>query len=415
MPSWKLNENQFTLSDKIKIALFFLNPKNRWTQGDKVKEIEIQMARLCGSKYSVFVSSGSTANTLLAMYCKDKYYTKERNIVVLPAVTWQTSCAPWIREGFTPKFIDINLSDLSIDLTLLDEYLSKNEKNVCSVFITSLLGFSPDISKLLDLQSKYPQVKFFMDNCESNLSDYEDSEGRLKNISSAFTSTTSTYFGHQIQSIEGGFIFTNDESKYLYFLKARNHGMMRSITEYKDFITKDGFLNEMNNKNNFVDFRFDFNLFGNNFRNTDVNAFIGLLDLKRWNKYKTKRKNLFDMFSKSVNKKMFLTFNSEHLNASVPFCLPIIFKNNPDINIDKIKYLKCLCENYCAENDIEIRPIISGNLIRQTCYQQYGKPEDFPKAEFLHHSGFYIGLHSKVSEKQIKQLVEFLNHFDYNE
>ena len=115
-----------------------------------------------------------------------------------------------------------------------------------------------------------------MDNCENTFGSFEN-----QNISSFFTSTTSTYFGHQIQSVEGGFIFTNSKEEYEYFLMLRNHGMTRSLSEPQKYNNPD------------VDSRFDFYCLGNNFRNSDIHAFIGLLDLKRIHKLKKKREKSF--------------------------------------------------------------------------------------------------------------------------
>ena len=407
---WPLNDNQFTLLDRLKISKFFLNYKNRWTQGDIVKKFEIEMAKFSDSKYSVFVSSGSTANTLVAMYVKDFIYNSSKNIVVLPSVTWQTSCSPWLREGFVPKFIDISLDDFSMDLSKLELYLNENASKVAAVFITSLLGFSPNINKILELQHKFPSVKFALDNCESTLSKYKKL-GAPKNLSHFFTSTTSTYFGHQIQSIEGGFIFTSNKEEYQYYLKARNHGMVRALLGYED-ILEDPNKELFNSKRNeLVDGRFDFALLGNNFRNTDVNAYIGLLDLKRAKTYTEHRIKIYNYFKLKINDSLFVLPSSSKDTEPCPFSIPIILDDKVIENAPKIKKE---IEAWCAANDIETRPIISGNILRQTAYKKYDDIHNFPKAELLHSNGFYIGLHLGIDEKKIDKLVEFINNLVIN-
>ena len=67
-------------------------------------------------------------------------------------------------------------------------------------------------------------------------------------------------------------------------------------------------------------------------------------------------------------------------------------------------------EEFCRQNNIESRPIISGNLLRQTCLKQFDDFKNFENSEYIHHNGFYIGLNSKVSFKQIKQLTSFINN-----
>lgn len=388
---WYLNINQFTFSDKIKICKFILNSKNRWTQDSQVKFFEKEMAKVIGSKYAVFLSSGSTANTLLAQYIKDtsKNFNK-KNIIVLPSTTWQTSCSPWIREGFTPKFIDISLNNFCIDKYKLLKYVKENYNEIACIFPTSLIGFVQDMDFYKNLEKKY-NVKICFDNCENTLGNFDN-----KNISSYFTSTTSTYFGHQIQSVEGGFIFTNSEKEYDYFLMNRNHGMVRSLNVYER--------NSVNYSNKNVDPLFDFYSLGNNFRNSDIHAFIGRLDLKRFENYKKTRKKLYELFKNKLNlNKFYLPEEKCFKKENVPFCLPIIVKNR------NIKLLN-KCKDFCKKAKIESRPIISGYLGYQTCYKQFFKNEkEYKNSIYIHKYGFYVGLHPKIKEKDILFLTNYLN------
>lgn len=380
--NWPLNVNNFSLLDKIKICSFILNPKSRWTQDSRVKDFENKFSKFVGSKYSIFVSSGSTANTLISMYLKDKKVQKNKNIVIFPSTTWITSVSPFLREGFTPKFIDVSTQDFCMDLDLLEVYLSQFSDRVACVFVTSLLGFVPDIERLKTISDSY-NVKIMMDNCENTFGTFKG-----ENVSKTFTSTTSTYFGHQIQSVEGGFVFTNSEEEYEYFLMARNHGMVRSLSNNKDKYS-----------NKLVDPRFDFNILGNNFRNSDINAFIGSLDFERVPEYISKRKLLYNVFSSKLSNKYILPkiFSEREY---VAFALPIIC---PD------KTLKSKVLDYCEKSGIESRPVISGNLLRQTCLQNYENFRDFPVSEMLNENGMYVGLHCKLSEKNVEKLVKNLN------
>lgn len=384
MRNWKLNESNFTFLDRIKICNFFLSSKNFWTMADQVKKFESEMAKFINSKYAVFVSSGSTANSILAAYLKDNFYVEgEENIIVFPSTTWITSVSPFIREGFTPKFIDISLCNYSIRTDQLEEYLKENKNKVRCVFPTSLLGFNTDIENLLRIQKEY-EVKVMLDNCENTFGSYN-----VKNISSYLTSTTSTYFGHQLQSVEGGFIFTNSKEEKDLFLMYRNHGMTRSIRDNEKYLNKN------------VDSKFDFYLLGNNYRNSDIHAFIGLLDFARIPKYISKRLQLYNFFKSIVKKENIILPVKRSKNLDVPFCLPLLF-NNPEH--------KKVIQKYCSSNNIESRPIVSGNLLRQTCLQKYSDHLTYFNSEFVHKNGFYIGLHNKVQEKQLEKLANRINN-----
>jgi CDP-6-deoxy-D-xylo-4-hexulose-3-dehydrase len=388
--AWKLNESNFTWLDRLKICGFFLNTKNFWTMTDQVKEYEEAMAKFVGADHAVFVSSGSTANTILAMFLKEHTYGEKQTTVVVPSTTWITSVSPFIREGFTPHFIDVNLADLSMDLDKLETYLEGNRDQVACVFITSLIGYVPDIERISRISRKY-KVHIWMDNCENTLGRYNGN-----NISSYFTSTTSTYFGHQLQSVEGGFIFTNDKDLYRYALMARNHGMVRSLTE-KD---------RKHYRNPNVDERFDFFILGNNYRNTNINATIGLLDLKRAGYYTKERRDLYKVFTELYKgtKVDIIPMRKSHTPFyDVPFCIPLVFKNTTD---------KMAAQEHCITKGIEIRPIISGNLLRQSCIRNVTRSDDYkdyPISEHLHANGFYVGLHSKVKPADLADLAWYLN------
>jgi CDP-6-deoxy-D-xylo-4-hexulose-3-dehydrase len=384
---YPLMVDNFTFLDRVKLATFILNKNNRLTQGKWVKKVEQRIAKIIGSNYAVMVSNGSTANTILAMLCRDSVL-KTRNQVILPAITWTTSCSPWIREGFKPIFLDITHENLGMDLNLLEKYLSINHRRVAAVFPTTLLGFPLDILKLQKLKEKYKDIYFAVDNCESTFTEFNDC-----NISSFLTSTTSTYFGHELCSIEGGFLFTDNKEEYYKFLMYRNHGMVRSL-EGLAFSAE----NEYANWN--VDSRFDFYNLGNNFRNTEINAFLLNLDLDRYNDYRLKRLKLYQHFYNKIDKsKYYLPTNNKH----IPFCLPIILKNPS---------LKKQIEQRFISKGVETRPIISGFLGNQTAYKEFFKnepSEKFEVARKISDGGFYIGLHPKLTFKDIDFFIELLS------
>ena len=193
-------------------------------------------------------------------------------------------------------------------------------------------------------------------------------------------------------ALEGGFIFTNDDEEYNYFLLARNHGMVRSLPNDQKY--------KFSNKD--VNERFDFFLLGNNYRNSDIHALIGRMDLKKVNKYITSRQSLFDYFCNSINSEKFVLPKNFGNRSHVAFSIPIVFKNDADLD--------CAMKE-CEAYGIETRPIISGNLLRQTCYKKFANYKNFPNSEFLHNNGFYVGLHPKVTRNQIDNLVKIINNY----
>jgi CDP-6-deoxy-D-xylo-4-hexulose-3-dehydrase len=387
MMKWPLNINNFSFIDKLKICNFFLSRSRRWTQDIEVKNFEKKMSNYVGSKYAVFVANGSLANNLIAQYIKS--ISKNKKIVVFPSTTWQTSCSPWIKAGFEPCFIDVSMEDFSIDKEKLTQFVSKNKSKIACIFPTSLIGFTPDFDFYKNLEKTY-KVKVVFDNCENTFGCFKN-----KNISSFFTSSTSTYFGHQLQSVEGGFIFTNSEDEYKYFLINRNHGMVRSLIPYE--------LSVKNISNPKVNQLFDFYSLGDNNRNSDINAFIGQLDFNRVKLYTKSRKSLYSIFKNNLDHTKYI-LPEERINCcDVPFCLPIIVKENNKKRFE-------LALNKCKVFGIEYRPIVSGFLGYQTCYKKYFKSiKAYPNSIYLHNYGFYVGLYHGIKEKNILKLTNFLN------
>jgi CDP-6-deoxy-D-xylo-4-hexulose-3-dehydrase len=397
MYNWPLNDSNFTWLDRLKICGFFLNPRNRWTQGERVKEYENAWKRFTNAKYVVMVSSGSTANTLIAQYAWDNRKVG-KDTVVFPSVTWQTSVSPWIRCGFRPQFIDINHNDFSIDIGQLRNYLLREAHRVDTVFVTSLIGLTPDI-KALELVCSNFGVSLKLDNCENSFGEYlEDFETR--HICERFTCSTSNYFGHQTTNGgESGLIFTESEDEFAYYIMNRSHGMVRTLIPYSDQLPA-LFHEKFRNKD--VDAQFDFATLGNNFRNTDIGAFMGLLDMKRVYDYVDIRTQLDNLFYQNIDKLKWIVPKKFENRRHVGFCLPVI---SAHFNKERAARAK----EYCHKNKIEYRPIISGNLLRQTCYKQYADYRSYPMADYLHEFGFYVGLHPKVTERQITEFCKALN------
>ncbi len=417
--NWPLAINNFTYFDRLKICSFFLNKNNRWTQDKYVREYEQKIANYVGSKYAVFVSSGSAANQLIAQYIKDSLIKngewEKKNKVVLSAVSWQTNASVWIREGFNPVFLDIDSKDFAIDEALLEQYIKEHRDEIAAVFPTSVLGYTPNIKKYKQLENKY-NVNFYLDNCENffgeAIAPFFGNSDYKQNINSFFTCSTSGYLAHQINSGgESGIIFTNDEEEYQYFLLARAHGLSRNLYPYarKTIFADSPPFPDLNSYypweyqpiyNELVDQEFNFAILSSNYRNTDVAAYCSLIDMKKWDKYKAHRIEIYNYFKININPIEYYLPAERQDCYDVAFCLPIIVKDSE--KVDKVKKV-------LKELKIESRSFISGNMLRQTPYQKYGNYKDYKNAEFINNQALYIGLNMNTSIKDVEKLVAYLN------
>ena len=104
---WPLMKTTITDEDKTEMINFISN-SDSFTNGSQVKDFEEQWSKWQGTKYSLFVSSGSTANFLLLAAIIEKYGLEKNDKVLVPSCTWMTAVAPVIQLGLTPIFCDIN-------------------------------------------------------------------------------------------------------------------------------------------------------------------------------------------------------------------------------------------------------------------------------------------------------------------
>jgi len=198
---WPLMKDTITLSERFKVAKFALTT-DKFTRGEQCEKFEQEWNDWLGSKHSLFVSSGSTANFLLVAAVMEKYGLKPGDKVLLPSCTWMTNVAPIIQLGLEPVFCDINMDDFSFDKESLI-YISKNY-DIKLIFVTHLLGF---YANSYSLKSIFPTAIIIDDVCESH--GVTDTEGN-KVGSSSLGATFSFYFGHHMTTIEGGMVSTND-------------------------------------------------------------------------------------------------------------------------------------------------------------------------------------------------------------
>ena len=261
-----------------KIAANYLRKSNIFTQSKKVKEFEQKWSKWLGVKYSVFVNSGSSANYLTFLAIKIIYGTGE---VIVPPLTWNSDINAVIQNNFKPKFVDINLNTLSMDPNKVIKNLNKNTK---AVFLTHAQGFNGLTDELLKSLNK-KKILLVEDVCESHGATFKNKKlgsfGKISNFS--------FYYAHHLSTIEGGMICTNDKKIYETIRILRGHGLLRESGNKK-------FENKVKKKFNKLSPNFIFLYPGFNMRNNEIQAVIGINQLKRLDANNKLRAKNFELF-----------------------------------------------------------------------------------------------------------------------
>ena len=375
-------KNTLTFFDRLKLAQFIIQ-SDRFTQGEKVKKFEEQWSEWLGCKHSLFVTSGSTANFLLVASIIEKYGLKRGYKVLLPACTWVTNINPIFQLGLTPIFCDISLSDYSFDIDNLKR-ISEKHSDIKLIFVSHLLGIPANVD---EYKKYFPNAIFIDDVCESHGCTNPDGS---KVGSDSLGSTFSFYFGHHMSTIEGGMISTNDSDLYDLMKMKRTHGLARASSKFDEYADKSPEIEKS----------FLFVTDGYNFRNTELNAVLGIEQLKRLDSFIYIRRKYYKQFVDIHNSKECfypITFNGG--NSS--FCLPFLCKTK------KIKQkLISLFQKY----GIEYRPIVGGNLLKQPYMHGYEISciDKELNVDILHENGVYIGNNQFICETNMQILTKLI-------
>lgn len=389
------NSNVFPLSEKTYDhneinSMIDVLLSDRLTMGKNVELFEKEFASYVGSNYAIMVNSGSSANLLaMAVLSNFKYKNgfKKGDKVIVPTICWSTSVWPIIQMGLEPVFVDININTLNADIDKVEKLLQSDNK-IKGMVVVHILGNTTNMDKLMKLKKDYNLI-LMEDTCESLGSTYNDKYlGTFGECG-----TYSFYFSHHITTIEGGMVVTDDFDTYELLKCLRAHGWSRGISGY--------------NTNNKLDNRFCFINIGYNLRPMEIQAAMGRVQLKRLKNLNNNRiknyERIIDLLSKS-NTKLLRYFTKEPNSNPAWFALPFILNSK---TCSKDIYL-----NYLESNNIETRPVVTGNFTKQPVFKDLNidiDPSTFVNAEIIHNQGFFIGLPSYLlSDEKIKNLVDIL-------
>ena len=146
-----LMNNNFSNKDIIEVKKFLKNKDVILTQSKQVEKLEKKWSKWLNVKYSTFVNSGSSANYISIAIMKIINKSKIKNEIIVPSLTWVSDVNSIIMNGYKPIFVDINLSNLSMDI---DQVIKKINKKTLAVFITHAQGFNGLTNKLLTILKK---------------------------------------------------------------------------------------------------------------------------------------------------------------------------------------------------------------------------------------------------------------------
>lgn len=358
---------------------------NRFTMGQEVENFEQEWAKKVGSKYAIMSNSGSSANLLAiaALYYSGRLTDGDE--VLVPAVSWSTTYFPLAQHNLCLKFIDIDKNSLNMDCKQIESAITNKTKAIC---IVNLLGNSNDFDFISATCIKYNLI-LIEDNCESLGGTYKGKQLGTFGV----LGTYSTFYSHHLCTMEGGITVTNDEELYHYMLCIRAHGWTRNLPTNSSIYTK--------NLDSFYE-SYNFIMPGYNLRPLEIEAAIGIEQIKKLDKIIETRRQNAQYFLDSIKSIDNVRVQSEIGNSSW-FGFALVLENN---NVGKRK----LIIEALMRHQVEVRPIVAGNFTRNPAirYINHTIHNELKNADDIHENGFFVGNHSQSNKDQIDLFISVL-------
>lgn len=361
--------------------------KDMYTMGAGVKQFEEDFAAFAGSKYSVMVNSGSSANLLAvaALFYTKNPKLKRGDEVIVPAVSWSTTFYPLYQYGLKLKFVDVDLHTLNFDLKQLELAVTDQTK---MIFAVNLLGNPNDFDAIKAIIGTR-DILLLEDNCESMGAEYKGKQAGTFGIMGTF----STFYSHHMATMEGGLICTDDEELYHVLICLRAHGWTRHLPKE----------NHVSNKSdNWFEESFRFLLPGYNVRPVEMSGVVGVEQLKKLPTFLDYRRKNAELFV-SLFKNHPDFYIQENIDNSSWFGFSLIIK--PESNLNREEIVKKL-----EDNQIDCRPIVTGDFTKNEVlkyfdYEIFGAMKN---ASYLDKKGLFVGNHQVDLTEEIKHLHQVL-------
>lgn len=377
-----------------------------WTEGRFNEKFEKAIAKKMGVKFCITSNSGSSAN-LLALSSLTSVKLKREQIkpgdeVITCAAGFPTTINPIIQNQLVPVFIDVNLKTLNIDVNQLQKAISKKTK---AIFLAHTLGNPFNLKEVVRLAKKH-NLWLIEDNCDALGSKYNGKyTGTFGDMA-----TLSFYPAHHITMGEGGAILTNNP------LLAK---IIRSIRDWgRDCWCKTGHDNTCGHRFSIklgklpfgYDHKYIYSEIGYNLKITDMQAAIGLAQLKKIDRFIKKRKENFNYLYNKLKplEKYFILPCSEKNAQPSWFGFPLILKSSVDFKRrNLLKYLE--------DNKIGTRLVFAGNITKQPYFVdrkiKYRQIGSLKNANKVMNDAFWLGIYPGIGTDILNYIISQIKNY----
>ncbi|MFZ2202394.1 MAG: lipopolysaccharide biosynthesis protein RfbH, partial [Microgenomates group bacterium] len=369
-------------------------------------QFEKELAKKVGVKYAITTNSGSSAN-LLAVSCLTSFRLGRRRLkkgdeVITLACGFPSTINPIIQMGLVPVLIDLELKTYAPKISNIKKAIGPKTK---AIFMAHTLGNPADLDALTRLCQKH-NLWLIEDNCDALGSTYSNrwtgSFGHL--------ATCSFYPAHHITTGEGGAVLTSDPLLNKIVRSMRDWGRDCWCPTGKNNTCGIRFGWKLGDLPKGYDHKYIYSEMGYNLKFTDIQAALGLAQLKKLSRFIKQRRANFSFFKKELTKHNRYLLLPEATKNSNPswFGFIITIKDNAPFSREELV-------TFLDQEGIDTRPIFAGNIIRQPYFKNY-RPKhriagNLTNSDQVMNRTFWIGVYPGIDSQKRKTVAKAFRRF----
>lgn len=374
------------------------------TTGRYAQEFEIEFAKYMQKKYCLLTTSGSSANllalTALTSPLLGKRKLKKGDEVITVAAGFPTTINPIIQNGLIPVFVDVEIGTYNIKVDELEKALSDKTR---AIMIAHTLGNPFNLEAVTAFAKK--NKLFVVEDCC-------DAVGSLYNGKMVGTfgdiATVSFYPAHHITMGEGGAVLTDNPHLERAIKSFRDWGRDCYCEPGSNDTCGKRFTSQYGTLPKGYDHKYVYSHVGYNLKITDMQAAVGLAQLKKLPDFVNKRKENFKKLYEGLKKfdeYLILPCATENSDPSW-FAFPITVKEND-------KFTKNQIVAHLEKNKILTRQLFAGNVTRQPAYEdvEYRVVGDLKNTDCIMNNTFFIGVYPGIDDVKMEYILKTFESF----
>lgn len=377
------------------------------TAGRFSNEFERELARFMGARFALMVNSGSSAN-LLAFYTLTSPKLEERQIlpgdeIITVAAGFPTTINPLIQYGCVPVFLDIDIPTYNIKHELIESAITPKTK---AIMVAHTLGNPFNLQVVMEVANKY-NLWVIEDDCDSLGAEYNGKKtGTFGDLS-----TLSFYPAHHITMGEGGAVLINNPKLKKIAESFRDWGRDCWCEPGKDNTCGLRFCQKLGDLPEGYDHKYTYSHIGFNLKATDIQAAIGLSQLKKANVFIEKRRRNHEMlYSKMKHLEEFFILPEATLNSNPSwFGFLLTIKDGAKINRNNLVA-------FLEDQKIGTRLLFGGNLLNQPAYKnlKHRVVGNLDNTNKVMNDSFWLGVWPGLEESHYDYIIEKIKEFISN-